>query len=339
MDYDSPLFIAAVKKVLRNFANKTDENKSTKSEQTYAKIEKELPLPTPQEFNISDSTIDRIKTPTAHETRHEWWKDFLEVAGIGVLILYTIFAAFQWFELNTQNINQATANTNSGITADQTLRKMQETINEMKGLVVAATAQATAANKIARETEAAARSARQSLEETKKEFRLDQRPRIVLSGEMMMDKDGKGTIPPAPPVEPIVGYPIYVNISFKNVGKSAAYNLAFHRHLLFGTQMNQFRMEPPDSEERLASGPTLEATESQTMTAVSAEDTFLNEDFFQTGYKAWDGSWPIRIFGRISYKDAFGTLYCLPYMFNLLQSGNWAILTPKNGKLCPVGIP
>jgi hypothetical protein len=113
MDYESPRFIASVKKILRQLAGETDEDK---------RAIKELPPPITHEVHVSDSTIDRIKIPTAHETRHEWWKDFMELAGIGVLTLYTMFAAFQWYELNTQNINQSVANISNGVTADRTLK-------------------------------------------------------------------------------------------------------------------------------------------------------------------------------------------------------------------------
>jgi hypothetical protein len=149
MEYDSPIFIAAVKKVIRNLAGKADENKSAISEQTHAQIEKELPPPVTHQFNIPDSTIDRIKSRTAHEIRREWWKDFLEVAGIGVIIVYTIFAGFQWYELNTQNINQSAANDNSGTTADRTLMKMQQTLNETHNLAEAAKKQAIETGRIA----------------------------------------------------------------------------------------------------------------------------------------------------------------------------------------------
>jgi hypothetical protein len=130
MDYDNPQFVAAIKKILRNLAGETDEDKSAGSEQPHAQVEKELSSPVTHELNISDSTIDRIKTPTAHETRREWWKDFIEVAGIGVLTLYTMFAYFQWKELNTANVNQSAANMNAIAAAAETLRQGRLALNE-----------------------------------------------------------------------------------------------------------------------------------------------------------------------------------------------------------------
>jgi hypothetical protein len=123
MDYDSPYFVASVKKTLRYLAGETDEDKRAANEQARSQVEKELPSPIPHELHVSDSTIDRIKAKTAHEKRHERWKDFIETAGVGVVALYTLFAAFQWIELNTQNINQSAATMSASAAADRALRQ------------------------------------------------------------------------------------------------------------------------------------------------------------------------------------------------------------------------
>lgn len=43
------------------------------------------------------------------------------------------------------------------------------------------------------------------------------------------------------------GKPVVVNIHFLNVGKTNAINAIVHDHILFGSQVAQFRIEPADS--------------------------------------------------------------------------------------------
>jgi len=104
MDYDNPQFIAAVKKIFWNLAGKADKDVSTESEQAQAPVEKDLALPVTNVLNIPDSAIERIKAPTAHEKRREWWMDFVEVAAFGILALYTLFSYFQWKELKMDRL-------------------------------------------------------------------------------------------------------------------------------------------------------------------------------------------------------------------------------------------
>jgi hypothetical protein len=166
MDYDNPEFIAAVKKVLGNLRG-DEEPPSAEQKQGDPEIEQALsPPPSPHALNISDSTIDRIKAPTEHEKSHEWWRDFIEIAGIGVVALYTMFAFFQWKELNTANIIQSAVNIEAIAKATELEREIRKNAVDTRDLVVQAGKQADAAGKQAAaalkqstETEAIAKAA------------------------------------------------------------------------------------------------------------------------------------------------------------------------------------
>jgi hypothetical protein len=182
-------------------------------------------------------------------------------------------------------------------------------------------------------------SAHRSLDAIKEQFQFDQRPYIALLDLGIVDVNGN-------PTKFTIGEPIFVNIPYKNVGKSPAFNMVIHRHLLFGSQATKFKIEPPDSDDTFAMGRVLEPTSGEHVTAISVEDTFANESLNIIGVKNWDGSKPIDVFGRISYKDSFGTLYCTPYFYQYLPSGAWEKIsfstlsdtgTIAPADLCPTG--
>jgi len=227
MDYDSPQFVAAIKKILRHLAGETDEDKRAVSEQANAQVEKELPPPI-TELYVSDSTIDRIKTPTAHETSHEWWKDFVEVAGIGVLTLYTIFAYFQWKELDTANLNQSAINIETTAVAADQERRIRENAADTHELAVQAREQAKAAQR-------SANLAAQSLKALKDQFQLEQRPYVTITSSAF------ATFRTSPAEPPTKGKPVSVNVYYVNVGKSQALNTVIHRHLLCVCAMRRCR--------------------------------------------------------------------------------------------------
>ncbi|MGA2694785.1 MAG: hypothetical protein ABSE92_01915 [Terriglobales bacterium] len=315
-----------LRKHLQQFSQTNKEGAGVHNSENAPPIEQDGSAPIVHRLEIPDTTIDRIKSKSNEENKREQHRDRISEWTLIAIIVYAVVTFFQWIELNTQNINQATANTNSGVTADQTIRKMQATIDQTNALINATFEQAKATNNIARETRA-------SLEETKREFRLDQRPRIaILNVEMV--KDGKSS----EDAKPIVGQVLQVNVPYQNVGKTAAYNVVTHRHLLFGKQLGEFsKAEPADSEHRISIGDTLEPTHPEMMTAFSSEDTIEEESVFAKRPKVWDGTGPIVVFGRITYKDNYGTLYCTPFEFQRIASGNWGIIE-SDDKLCPVGI-
>jgi len=165
MNYDNPLF-AAVKKILRRFTQETNQITGTAKENADSQVKQDWSVPVSHELHVSDATIDRIKSQSANEKRRERFKDRIETVTVGVIVLYTVFAGFQWYELNTQNLNQSAANIGSGATADRTLGQVQKTVNDTHKLADAAQRQAKAAE--------------ETLSETTKNFRVDQRAWITL---------------------------------------------------------------------------------------------------------------------------------------------------------------
>lgn len=183
----------------------------------------------------------------------------------------------------------------------------------------------------------ASAAATQTLKTIQGQFQLDQRPYVLILGYAVADpKTGK-------PTSPKVGKPVIVIISFKNVGKSPALHFISHRHLLFGSNISQFRIEPPD--DKTKAGSILDSTHEGHMVAFSVKDTFNAESILisPSDIINWDGS-AIVVFGRFSYEDTFGNLYCTPYMASKLSTGEWVNMSElAEGRLhnvtelCPVG--
>ncbi len=124
MDYDNPQFIAAVKKVLGSLPDETQEKAEASEPTTTPDVKEEFTSPTLHTFQVSDALRDRVKRQSAQEEKgHALWKDRIETLAIGIALLYTIFAGYSWWELNTQNINQSAANLNATSMAAETLRQ------------------------------------------------------------------------------------------------------------------------------------------------------------------------------------------------------------------------
>jgi hypothetical protein len=176
----------------------------------------------------------------------------------------------------------------------------------------------------------------------KEQFQSDQRPRIAILSFQPID------MKTPPPSEPIVGDPVAVNIYYRNVGKSPALNIAIHRHLLFESKGDQFKIEAPEKSRNI--GQALDpGMPPDFTTAFSLKDTFANESVAinPSDIINWDGS-RLLVFGRISYEDSLGNLYCTPYMvLKLTAPGGWLYLGELNrgpnlprykvADLCPTG--
>jgi hypothetical protein len=136
MDYDNPQFIAAVKKILRRFTEEAREEPPTGQDNADASVKPEgtPPIVGPV-LNISDSVIDKIKAKTDQEKRREKIKDRVEIATVGIVLLYAIFEVYAWYELNTQNINLSAANISSGATADRNLLKFKNLLKKPRSLL------------------------------------------------------------------------------------------------------------------------------------------------------------------------------------------------------------
>ena len=79
--------------------------------------------------------------------------------------------------------------------------------------------------------------------------------------------------------------------------------------------------------------------------AVSVKDTYAVESTYVApeSYLPWDGTNPVVVFGRVTYEDAFGKLYCTPFAATYLNPQAWsnfAELSPGKpiSDLCPAGV-
>jgi hypothetical protein len=182
-----------------------------------------------------------------------------------------------------------------------------------------------------------AKAAQENLDVLRQQFQQDQRPMIAITNVVFIDMMTGKDIP-----APLIGKPIGITIYFKNIGKSQALKVVTHRHLLFGDKVSDIRPEPPDKN---SYGGVLESGSQEYMTAVSVRDTYSVESVNVNPAEVvnWDGSEPIIIFGRITYRDSSGNLYCRPYVEHRLPSGDWLIVESIRGKnisvLCPTGKP
>jgi hypothetical protein len=134
------------------------------------------------------------------------------------------------------------------------------------------------------------------------------------------------------------------SVTFNNVGKSQALNTIIHCHLLFGDKISNYKIEHADTGRIGAT--VVQLQDNQFATAVSIQDTYTREGvgLDPSAVIKWDGSMPIVLFGRISYQDIYGTIYCLPYSVIYIPSGSsgtWGESSAVNGiptqKLCPTG--
>jgi hypothetical protein len=184
---------------------------------------------------------------------------------------------------------------------------------------------------------------KQALNTGARQFRLQQRPYISVMSFKMWDAICGGK--PKDETQGFdVGKPLVVNITYKNIGKTTAINLISHRHILFGKGLEHFKVEPADEP---IQGGSIDAGEERTITAVSMTDTYRQETIVidLADVVNWDGSEPVIVFGRISYTDTDGVLYCTPYGARRIP-GNWLLLstvminnitTAPVSVLCPKG--
>ena len=150
-----------------------------------------------------------------------------------------------------------------------------------------------------------------------------------------------------PEVKFTIGKPIQVNVVFTNVGKSIAYDVKIHCHLLFGQQMNLLKAESLDVDKGMHGSP-IPPDGFEVCTPTSMIDPYSRESAFLDANKIipWDGSVPVVVFGRAIYRDHSKHVYCVPFIQERIPS-TWANLysyTPSSGivtvdSLCPIGEP
>jgi hypothetical protein len=175
----------------------------------------------------------------------------------------------------------------------------------------------------------------------------EHRPRLIMTSHRM---DALNVYDPHKIIQPTVGMPLAASIYFQNTGGSTAFHLRVHRHILMQSQLGQLRIEPPDDPE--TEGDTLDKGQIYFVTAPTVRDTYAQESTTvdASSVVSWDGTFPVYIFGRVSYQDGNGTQYCLPFFYHWLNAGGWADATEwtvkwpglpthlyKLSDLCPSG--
>lgn len=183
----------------------------------------------------------------------------------------------------------------------------------------------------------------ESLKTARKQFELDQRPLVTDSCCVFAGPTGTPQVPTK------IGQHFEVNVEFRNIGKTPAFNLIIHLHLLFGNAVvTEMRADQPDTQK---SETILPPGDSIGGTAFSVKDTynFNNAAVDPSSFVNWDGSQPVLVFGRITYDDRFGNHYCTPIAHTWFQCTTWALalgrtlLLPGNVRyklpdMCPADI-
>lgn len=182
---------------------------------------------------------------------------------------------------------------------------------------------------------------KESITNNTKQFREEQRPYISVQDFAVTD--GHHSIE-----DTNIGFgfekgkPLSINIGIKNTGKTTALNVITHRHVLFGQNASQIRAETPDENRN---GTTVDAGTEQGVTAISLADTYKYEAQMidPNDIIPWDGSQPVFVFGRVTYFDREGVLYCSPFLMKRIEN-NWMRINELHNagirtmsELCPHG--
>jgi hypothetical protein len=184
------------------------------------------------------------------------------------------------------------------------------------------------------ETRHATKIAQITLDKTIENFQAEQRPYIGILKFETLSFDTKN---PGPLQK---GQPAVFNIPYKNVGKSTALNVILHRHVLFESQLPEFRIEPMAKDD--LGSTVMDPGDELHTNAVSVKNTFSIETagIPESQLANWDGSEKILVFGRISYEDNFSNLYCTPFSVAYVSGiivTNTVIEGHRMRELCPSG--
>lgn len=235
-----------------------------------------------------------------------WFTGVLAAVGL-------IGGAISGYQAHVAKINADAARDNADA-AKGMVEEMKKSSTDTHDLAVAAKGQASAA-------QAAATAAQGTVRILKEQFQKDQRPYVAIVGcQMLAFKTKTAGIATH-------GEPLMVSVEFKNVGKSPALNLRFHRHVIFGQAIfDQLRPDPIDSKK---TDDTFDQGETSFTTAISLKDTFSNDtaDVRDDEMLTWNGAEPVIAFGRFTYEDDFGHSYCTPFARRLLNPTTWENIT------------
>jgi hypothetical protein len=151
-------FLTTARKIRDELHRVAEELHAQSNAQQMPAAERPVEPPTPpasQELRTLETIIQRMETQAGEDARRENRRDWIAILTLGVFLAYTIAAGYQWWELNTQNLNLSAANISSGATADKTLLELHKSVNETRDLVAAVQAQvniAKAQNSLAQKT-------------------------------------------------------------------------------------------------------------------------------------------------------------------------------------------
>lgn len=274
------------------------------------------------------------------------WAEFWLTFFIGVFTFVNAMAAVAYYCTYKKSAAGASQQTKQLIcAANIQAQAAQDMATASSTQAVKMTEQANFTNQLATQAKRQADALYTSLSIMQEQFKREQRPLVRINAYEL------GEWPTANKIKvPERDKPVAVNIRFLNVGKTNAINAIMHAHILFVSQLAQFRIEPADSPdtigELLAPGTTDD--EGIFVTAISTKDPYSRESAYldEGQLLNWDGT-DIWVFGRIAYEDEYGTKYCLPYMVMLLSQGGWVnfgkVSVPDSGgtrkyttsQLCP----
>jgi hypothetical protein len=147
-------------------------------------------------------------------------------------------------------------------------------------------------------------------------FTADQRPYLVVDDYTLHSLNGFKLM-----AAPSAGEGFAVQVVFRNAGQTPALKVTFHCHVV--CDVTKIKPEPLDEQD----------TKSQpipqggwvTRNAVYAKDP-SSEDRAALPSTIVYKSGTVYAFGRVTYYDTAGNLYCTPYMKTLIAPGEWAFV-------------
>jgi hypothetical protein len=132
MDYLQQQFMSDARKLLKQLERITrlfQEQNETIAKTSSAYIETcRTPPVIRAEINISEGIRNQPKTDNTQQDRRERTRLSIEKVGAVLLLVYVIFTASSWWELNTANINQSAAIINATAQGIDQLRLSRQTM-------------------------------------------------------------------------------------------------------------------------------------------------------------------------------------------------------------------
>jgi len=288
MDYDNPQFVAAVKKVLGDaIAQLTDSFKELK-DSVSAHWEADEKRYQAKPVTITDLRTDvpiRVQTESKHSKPATVWGYIIGALEACAFLAVIFYTYFAYHQWQ----EMITAN---NVSMSNFRRARIDANGQLK-------------------------EAMQQTRDVEKQFQLDQRPYIAIACCKTADITANQLMPPT------IGKPLAADIGITNTGKSPAFGIVSHFHLLFGDDVMNIHADPPDSVRSEQIEP--QGGPGTFVTAVSVKNTYTANvlKLDRSEIVDWDGKNPIVVFGRITYDDTFGNHYCTPFVYHWLHDTTW----------------